>query len=165
MMDFHPAISSWFERRFGDPTEPKKQGWPAIWAGENVLIGAPTRSGKTLTAFLCAIDRLVKKGAFEALPDQTLILYISPLKALANDIQKNLLEPLSEIQQEGKDLNFNLPDIHPMVRTGDTLPRERRRMGQRPPHILVTTPRIRFHSPDQRGRQTDTEGRAYRHCR
>ena len=144
MMDFHPAVSSWFERRFGDPTEPQKQGWPAIRAGGNVLIGAPTGSGKTLAAFLCAIDHLVKEGASGALPDQTLILYISPLKALANDIQKNLLDPLSEIQQEGRDLDFDLPDIHPLVRTGDTLPRERRRMSQRPPHILVTTPESVF---------------------
>ncbi|MFZ0428112.1 MAG: DEAD/DEAH box helicase, partial [Acidobacteriota bacterium] len=141
---FHPAVASWFQERFGDPTEPQRQGWPLIQQGRNVLISAPTGSGKTLAAFLCAIDGLVKRGAAGALGERTDVLYISPLKALANDIRVNLLEPLRGIREEAAGQGVELPEIRPLVRSGDTPARERRRMIDRPPHILVTTPESFF---------------------
>ncbi|MEJ2077807.1 MAG: DEAD/DEAH box helicase [Acidobacteriota bacterium] len=141
---FHPAVAGWFEKRFGEPTEPQVKGWPAIQQGENVLIAAPTGSGKTLSAFLCAIDRLVKRAEAGRLEDRTHVLYISPLKALANDIRVNLLEPLRGIRQEAAAQGLDLPEIRPLVRSGDTPARDRRRMIQRPPHILVTTPESFF---------------------
>ncbi|HSR51307.1 MAG TPA: DEAD/DEAH box helicase [Acidobacteriota bacterium] len=137
---FHPAVAKWFEERLGEPTAPQKGGWPLIHEGRNVLISAPTGSGKTLSAFLCGIDALARRGLEEGLPDETLIVYISPLKALANDIQANLLQPLREIAREASQMGLDLPEIRPQVRSGDTPQHERRRMLKHPPHILVTTP-------------------------
>src|SRR3974390_3491279 len=136
----HPLVQEWFVGRFGTPTEPHEQGWPHILAGTNTLISAPTGSGKTLAAFLACIDRLVRQGVQGELPDRTSVLYISPLKALGNDIQKNLEAPLAEIIQIAGERGLLLPPIRTAVRTGDTLAIERRAMLKRPPHILVTTP-------------------------
>jgi ATP-dependent helicase Lhr and Lhr-like helicase len=130
----HPAVKRWFETRLGEPTPPQIQGWPKIREGKNVLIAAPTGSGKTLAAFLQAIDSLARQGPY--LPDETQVLYVSPLKALSNDIQKNLQGPLAEILQSDP----FIPPIRVMVRTGDTTQADRAKMTKRPPHILVTTP-------------------------
>ena len=131
---FHPAIRRWFASRLGEPTAPQERGWPFIREGRHTLIAAPTGSGKTLAAFLSAIDALLSRG--EGLADATQVLYISPLKALSNDIQKNLAGPLAEIRE----LDASLPEIRVLVRTGDTPASERTAMTRRPPHILVTTP-------------------------
>src|SRR5271157_4719397 len=136
----HPLVAEWFVRRFGTPTEPQEQGWPHILAGRTTLISAPTGSGKTLAAFLACIDRLVRKALAGDLHDRTEVLYISPLKALGNDIQKNLEIPLGEILALAGERGVLMPEIRTAVRTGDTLPHERRAMLKRPPHILVTTP-------------------------
>jgi ATP-dependent Lhr-like helicase len=130
---FHPAVSGWFEQRFGEATEPQRLGWPAIQKGEHVLISAPTGSGKTLAAFLCTIDGLVQEGIGTELDDRTRVLYISPLKALANDINTNLLEPLKEIREQARLMQLELPEIRPLVRTGDTPARDRQKMLRRPP--------------------------------
>jgi len=136
----HPLVRDWFVSRFGTPTEPQQEGWPHILAGETTLISAPTGSGKTLAAFLICIDRLVRKAISGELTDCTEVLYVSPLKALSNDIQKNLEIPLGEILQLAGERGILMPEIRTAVRTGDTLARERRAMLARPPHILVTTP-------------------------
>jgi ATP-dependent Lhr-like helicase len=136
----HPVVREWFLTRLGVPTEPQRQGWPQILAGKTTLISAPTGSGKTLAAFLACIDRLVRKALAGALLDETQVLYVSPLKALGNDIQKNLEIPLGEILQLAGQRGLLMPAIRTAVRTGDTLMRERRAMLARPPHILVTTP-------------------------
>jgi ATP-dependent helicase Lhr and Lhr-like helicase len=136
----HPLVRDWFIGRFSTPTEPQLQGWPSILAQETTLISAPTGSGKTLAAFLICIDRLVRKALNGELRDQTEVLYVSPLKALSNDIQKNLETPLGEILRLAGQRGILMPDIRTAVRTGDTLARERRAMLSRPPHILVTTP-------------------------
>src|SRR3954447_25993085 len=136
----HPLVAEWFVNKFGTPTEPQEQGWPHILAGRTTLISAPTGSGKTLAAFLACIDRLVRKALAGALRDRTEVLYISPLKALGNDIQKNLEGPLSEIMQLASERGCLMPEIRTAVRTGDTLAIDRQRMLRRPPHILVTTP-------------------------
>src|SRR5579862_8004587 len=136
----HPIVAEWFVRKFGTPTEPQEQGWPHILAGRTTLISAPTGSGKTLAAFLACIDRLVRKALAGHLDDRTEVLYVSPLKALGNDIQKNLEVPLSEILQMAGERGLLMPEIRTAVRTGDTLMHERRAMLKRPPHILVTTP-------------------------
>jgi ATP-dependent Lhr-like helicase len=130
----HPAVQKWFGERLGEPTPPQRDGWPAIREGRNTLIAAPTGSGKTLAAFLSAIDALVRQGL--ALKDETQILYVSPLRALSNDVQKNLAGPLAEIRA----LDSSVPEIRVLVRTGDTPASERAAMTRRPPHILVTTP-------------------------
>ena len=127
-------------QRFATPTEPQEQGWPHILAGRTTLISAPTGSGKTLAAFLACIDRLVRKALCGDLQDRTEVLYISPLKALGNDIQKNLEVPLGEIMQMAGERGLLMPQIRTAVRTGDTLMHERRAMLKTPPHILVTTP-------------------------
>src|SRR5271154_2227400 len=129
---FHPAVSAWFSGRFSAPTPTQAKAWPAIKAGRDVLIAAPTGSGKTLSAFLAAIDELVRRGLEGALPDETQVVYVSPLKALSNDIQKNR----EALRAEG------LPDveIRAWVRTGDTPQSERNSARRRPPHIVVTTP-------------------------
>ncbi|HEV7673562.1 MAG TPA: DEAD/DEAH box helicase, partial [Candidatus Angelobacter sp.] len=136
----HPLVQEWFIHKFGTPTEPQEQGWPHILAGRTTLISAPTGSGKTLAAFLICIDRLVRKALSGDLTDRTEILYISPLKALGNDIQKNLEGPLGEITALAGEKGLLMPEIRAAVRTGDTLTHERQRMLKRPPHILVTTP-------------------------
>ena len=136
----HPVVREWFLARLGKPTEPQEQGWPHILEGKTTLISAPTGSGKTLAAFLSCIDRLVRKAIAGELRDQTEVVYVSPLKALGNDIKANLEIPLSEIQRLAIERGFLMPEIRAAVRTGDTLMPERRAMLQRPPHILVTTP-------------------------
>jgi ATP-dependent Lhr-like helicase len=136
----HPLVAEWFTRKFGTPTEPQEQGWPPILAARTTLISAPTGSGKTLAAFLACIDRLVRKALAGELQDRTEVLYISPLKALGNDIQKNLEAPLGEILQMAGERGLLMPQIRTAVRTGDTLAHERRAMLKCPPHILVTTP-------------------------
>src|SRR5580704_1828123 len=136
----HPLVQEWFVNKFGTPTEPQEQGWPHILGDKTTLICAPSGSGKTLAAFLACIDRLVRKALAAELEDQTEVLYVSPLKALGNDIQKNLDAPLGEILQLAQQRGFLLPEIRTAVRTGDTLMHERRAMQKRPPHILVTTP-------------------------
>src|SRR5436309_7892617 len=136
----HPLVAEWFVRKFGTPTEPQELGWPHILAGRTTLISAPTGSGKTLAAFLACIDRLVRKALAGDLSDRTEVLYVSPLKALGNDIQKNLEIPLGEILALAGERGLLMPEIRTAVRTGDTLMPERRAMLKRPPHILVTTP-------------------------
>src|SRR6202162_1772356 len=136
----HPLVAEWFVQRFGTPTEPQEQGWPHILAGRTTLISAPTGSGKTLAAFLACIDRLVRKALAGDLADRTEVLYVSPLKALSNNIQKNLEIPLGEILAMAGERGLLMPEIRTAVRTGDTLMHERRAMLKRPPHILVTTP-------------------------
>ncbi|HSR67328.1 MAG TPA: DEAD/DEAH box helicase [Acidobacteriota bacterium] len=137
---FHPAVAQWFSETFGEPTEPQRMGWPLIREGRNVLISAPTGSGKTLSAFLCEIDDLARRGLRGQLEDEIQVVYVSPLKALANDIRANLLSPLREIAQGATRMGLELPEIRPQVRSGDTPQSERRKMLQHPPHILVTTP-------------------------
>ncbi|HTS06992.1 MAG TPA: DEAD/DEAH box helicase [Candidatus Eisenbacteria bacterium] len=136
----HPLVAEWFVSRFGTPTEPQEQGWPHILAGRTTLISAPTGSGKTLAAFLACIDRLARKALAGDLSARTEVLYVSPLKALGNDIQKNLEVPLGEILAMAGERGLLMPEIRTAVRTGDTLMPERRAMLKRPPHILVTTP-------------------------
>ena len=136
----HPLVAEWFIARFGSPTEPQEQGWPEILAGRTTLISAPTGSGKTLAAFLICIDRLVRKALEGALHNRTEVVYVSPLKALGNDIQKNLDGPLGEILALAAERGLLMPEIRTAVRSGDTLMKERRDMLKRPPHILVTTP-------------------------
>jgi ATP-dependent Lhr-like helicase len=136
----HPLVQEWFTNKFGTPTEPQEAGWPHILEGRTTLISAPTGSGKTLAAFLICIDRLVRKALSGGLMDRTEILYVSPLKALGNDIQKNLEGPLSEITALAGEKGLLMPEIRTAVRTGDTLSHERQKMLKRPPHILVTTP-------------------------
>ncbi|HTD54508.1 MAG TPA: DEAD/DEAH box helicase, partial [Silvibacterium sp.] len=136
----HPVVQEWFVRRFGTPTEPQEQGWPHILNGKPTLISAPTGSGKTLAAFLIAIDGLLRKSIEGRLDCATEVVYVSPLKALSNDIQKNLEIPLREIQALALDKGYLCAPIRTAVRTGDTLPAERRAMLKDPPHILVTTP-------------------------
>src|SRR5579863_333208 len=136
----HPLVAEWFVQKFGTPTEPQEQGWPHILAGRTTLISAPTGSGKTLAAFLACIDQLVRKAIAGELADRTEVLYVSPLKALGNDVQKNLETPLAEILALAGERGILLPPIRAVVRTGDTTAHERRAMLQTPPHILVTTP-------------------------
>jgi ATP-dependent Lhr-like helicase len=137
---FHPAVAEWFERSFAAPTTAQAQAWPAVQAGRHTLIAAPTGSGKTLAAFLAAIDALVRQGVDSGLADETQIVYISPLKALSNDIQRNLEAPLAGIREALKRQGLPEVDIRTWVRTGDTAPGERERMRRSPPHIVVTTP-------------------------
>src|SRR5262245_37949834 len=136
----HPIVRDWFLNKFGSPTEPQIEGWPHIAAGHTTLISAPTGSGKTLAAFLACIERLVRKSISGELKDQTEVLYVSPLRALSNDIQKNLQSPLQEILMEAWKHGHMMTAIRTAVRTGDTLASERHAMLKRPPHILVTTP-------------------------
>ncbi|MEW6323868.1 MAG: DEAD/DEAH box helicase, partial [Nitrospirota bacterium] len=137
---FHPVIQQWFARRFGRPTEPQRLGWPPIQAGDDALIAAPTGSGKTLAAFLAGIDHLFRAAAAGALPEEIRVIYISPLKALSNDIHRNLELPLRELRQMADAAGETMPPIRVDVRTGDTPAAGRQAMLKRPPHILVTTP-------------------------
>ncbi len=136
----HPVVAEWFVRRFGTPTEPQEAGWPKIVAGQATLISAPTGSGKTLAAFLVAIDVLLRDAIDGRLAPETQVVYVSPLKALSNDIQKNLTGPLREIQQLALERGYLCPEIRAAVRTGDTPAKDRAAMLRHPPHILVTTP-------------------------
>jgi ATP-dependent Lhr-like helicase len=137
---FHPAVAAWFKRSFARATPAQTEAWPAIAAGRNVLIAAPTGSGKTLAAFLAAIDGLVRQGLENGLSNETQIVYVSPLKALSNDINKNLAAPLAGIAAELKERGLPEVEIRTWVRTGDTPQGERDRARRRPPHIVVTTP-------------------------
>jgi ATP-dependent helicase Lhr and Lhr-like helicase len=137
---FHPAVARWFSQTFAAPTPAQAEAWPAILAGRHVLIAAPTGSGKTLAAFLAAIDSLVRQGLEGRLPDETQLIYVSPLKALSNDIERNLATPLAGIRAELRRLGLADVEIRTWVRTGDTPASERSRMTRRPPHIIVTTP-------------------------
>ncbi len=137
---FHPAVADWFGHRFAAPTAAQAEAWPAIQSGRHVLIAAPTGSGKTLAAFLAAIDALVRQALDGGLADETQIVYVSPLKALSNDIQRNLEEPLAGIREALHAQGLPDVEIRTWVRTGDTPPGERQRVRRRPPHIIVTTP-------------------------
>jgi ATP-dependent helicase Lhr and Lhr-like helicase len=137
---FHPAVAAWFSRSFAAPTRAQAEAWPAIKSGEHVLIAAPTGSGKTLAAFLAAIDSLVRQGLAGELGNETQIVYVSPLKALSNDIQKNLEAPLAGISEALRAQGLPEVEIRTWVRTGDTPAGERERMRRTPPHIVVTTP-------------------------
>src|SRR5216110_1667840 len=137
---FHPGVARWFEEKFGSPTEPQERGWPSIQSGGHTLIAAPTGSGKTLAAFLASLDQLFRDGLAGKLKDETRVLYVSPLKALSNDIHKNLEEPLAGIRaallaSENRDV-----EVRAAVRTGDTSAGKRQAIARKPPHILVTTP-------------------------
>ncbi|MDW8373919.1 MAG: DEAD/DEAH box helicase, partial [Planctomycetota bacterium] len=133
-------MRGWFESAFAAPTPAQRAAWPAIHAGRNVLVAAPTGAGKTLAAFLSAIDALVRQGLARTLRDETQVLYVSPLKALSNDIQNNLQVPLAGIGAQLAVLGLPAVEIRTLVRTGDTTPGEREAMRRRPPHIVVTTP-------------------------
>ena len=141
---FHPAVRTWFERTFEAPTDAQAAGWPAIRSGQDTLLAAPTGSGKTLAAFMVGVNDLVERAAVlppgEVLPDETSIVYVSPLKALGNDIERNLEEPLAGIQAIAEELGTPLPPITVGLRTGDTSQSERQAMVRRPRHIVITTP-------------------------
>jgi ATP-dependent Lhr-like helicase len=137
---FHPAVARWFADHFPAPTPAQADAWPAIRAGRHTLIAAPTGSGKTLAAFLTAIDSLVRQGVEGGLTDAVQVVYVSPLKALSNDIHRNLEIPLAGIREQLRKDGLPDVDIRSWVRTGDTPAPERERMRRRPPHILVTTP-------------------------
>src|SRR5215468_7210193 len=137
---FHPVVRDWFLTQFPAPTEPQAQAWPAIKQKNHTLIAAPTGSGKTLAAFLSAIDDLVWKAIEGKLTDETQVVYVSPLKALSNDIQINLQEPLRGIQENLDKAGIKGVEIRTLVRTGDTPAKDRAAMTKKPPHIIVTTP-------------------------
>ncbi len=137
---FHPAVTAWFRSAFAGPTAPQIAAWPAIKSGRHALVAAPTGSGKTLAAFLAAVDGLVREGVARGLADETHVVYVSPLKALSNDIQKNLEAPLTGIRAALEALDLPDVEIRTLVRTGDTPQAERAAMRRRPPHIVVTTP-------------------------
>jgi len=137
---FHPVVASWFRSRFAAPTQAQALSWPAIAAGRHTLLAAPTGSGKTLSAFLVCIDRLLRQGLANRLEDRVEVVYVSPLKALSNDIHRNLLTPLAELRVAAASTGQAFPEIRAAVRTGDTSSSERQAMVRRPPHILVTTP-------------------------
>ncbi|MEP6607536.1 MAG: crosslink repair DNA glycosylase YcaQ family protein [Burkholderiaceae bacterium] len=138
--NFHPAVQAWFASAFAAPTAAQLEAWPAIQAGRHALVAAPTGSGKTLAAFLASIDALVREGIERGLTDETHVVYVSPLKALSNDVQKNLEAPIQGIRAELERLGLPDVDIRTLVRTGDTPQADRERMRRRPPHIVVTTP-------------------------
>ncbi|HUY34424.1 MAG TPA: DEAD/DEAH box helicase [Pirellulales bacterium] len=137
---FHPIVAHWFKDRFGQPTEAQRLGWPEIASGRNTLIAAPTGSGKTLAAFMVAIDQLLRQSIEGTLADETQVVYVSPLKALSNDIHRNLEVPLAEIGRCAVESGHSLPALRVMVRTGDTPASQRQAMVKRPPQILVSTP-------------------------
>src|SRR6202050_240507 len=137
---FHPRVAAWFARTFDAPTPAQERAWRGIRSGQHVLVAAPTGSGKTFAAFLAAIDQLVKEGVAGELPDETRVVYVSPLKALSNDIQRHMVAPLQGIREELAALNLPDVEIRTAVRTGDTPQSERARMRRTAPHIVVTTP-------------------------
>src|SRR5579884_814695 len=134
---FLPPVQEWFRAALGEPTPPQRLGWPHIAAGRNTLILAPTGSGKTLAAFLACLDQLWRQ---DPLPSGVQVLYVSPLKALNNDIHRNLQEPLEGVTSAARRMGFPLPTLTAAVRTGDTPSAERQRQARRPPHVLITTP-------------------------
>src|SRR5687767_9693610 len=136
---FHPLVRRWFGEKFGGPTAPQQAGWPAIASGRDTLIAAPTGSGKTLAAFLACLDDLLRRALAGDLPDSTQVVYVSPLKALSNDVHRNLEAPLAELRELAMREGIHLPPIRVSVRTGDTPAGERGKMARNPPHILVTT--------------------------
>ena len=140
LSSFHPAVRTWFERKFRAPTDAQTLGWPEIISGRDTLISAPTGSGKTLAAFLVSIDRLIRAAEKAPLADEVHVLYISPLKALSNDIRRNLEDPLAEIEQVALELSYPSHGIRTALRTGDTTQAERQEIVKTPPHILITTP-------------------------
>jgi len=140
MRDFHPLVRQWFAASFGATTEPQARGWPAIRAGNDVLISAPTGSGKTLAAFTLTLDDLFRRANDGTLPDRTLAVYVSPLKALTNDVRENLEKPLAALTALANERLMPLQPIRTAVRTGDTTPAQRQAMLRTPPHVLVTTP-------------------------
>ena len=145
LAEFHSAVRTWFERRFDAPSRAQELGWPVIGAantapGFDVLLCAPTGSGKTLAAFMWAVNGLVVAAEQALLRDEVSVLYVSPLKALANDIRLNLEEPLNGVREVGAETGLDLSRIRAGLRTGDTSASERTAMLRRPPHILVTTP-------------------------
>src|SRR5689334_15993694 len=137
---FHPVVASWFQQRFGEPTPPQRSGWEAIRSGRHTVIAAPTGSGKTLAAFLHSLDQLFREGLDGPLPDETRVVYVSPLKALSADIHLNLAEPRREIRRLAEESGLEAPRITAAIRSGDTPASERAAMLKQPPHILVTTP-------------------------
>src|SRR5213594_1869285 len=140
LASFHPAVRAWFERKFRAPTDAQALGWPEITSCRDTLISAPTGSGKTLAAFLVSIDRLIRAAEKAPLADEVHVLYISPLKALSNDIRRNLEDPLAEIEQVALELGYPSHNIRTALRTGDTTQAERQEIVKKPPHILITTP-------------------------
>ena len=138
--EFHPIIADWFRSRLGEPTDVQVASWPAIRSGKHALIAAPTGSGKTLAAFLTCIDSLLKQALTCELDDSIQVVYVSPLKALSNDIQKNLKEPLAEITERAISTGVLTPELRVEVRTGDTPQYVRQQLLKHPPHILITTP-------------------------
>jgi ATP-dependent Lhr-like helicase len=141
---FHPVVDAWFRARYTQPTPVQAGAWPLIAAGRDVLLTAPTGSGKTLAAFLACLDRLFRGAVTDRLEDRTAILYVSPLKALSNDVRRNLDEPLVELAAAAVAAGLPTPAIRTAVRTGDTPAQERRLTGRRPPHVMVTTPESLF---------------------
>ncbi|ACL67338.1 DEAD/H associated domain protein [Anaeromyxobacter dehalogenans 2CP-1] len=156
MLDtFHPVVRAWFAGRFGDPTEPQSLAWPQIALRRDVLVSAPTGSGKTLAAFLSAIDGLLQDGLAGRLEDRTRVVYVSPLRALGNDIARNLEAPLAEIRAAALEAGLAPPELRVAVRTGDTTASARRSLLLRPPHLLVTTPEsLYLLLTGERGRET-----------
>ena len=144
---FHPAVRSWFDEAFESATPVQSAAWTAINSDQNVLIAAPTGSGKTFAAFLCAINELVLQGQEQALVDGVQVLYVSPLKALSNDIERNLRLPLQGIDHWLLQNAGGVSGIRALVRTGDTTPGEREKMRRKPPQILVTTPESLYWLP------------------
>ncbi|HEY0396222.1 MAG TPA: DEAD/DEAH box helicase [Candidatus Elarobacter sp.] len=142
--ELHGLVGEWFTARYGEPTEPQVQGWPLIRAGRDVLISAPTGSGKTLAAFTLCLDDLIQRALAGELAEETLVVYVSPLKALTNDIRKNLEVPLAELLAAAEERGLALQPIRTATRTGDTPQAERARMLRKPPHVLVTTPESLF---------------------
>ena len=141
---FHPIVQEWFRGRFSAPTDAQAEGWAAIAEGRHTLVAAPTGSGKTLAAFLTCIDGLVRAGLDGEMPERTEVVYVSPLKALSNDIERNLSGPLAEVRAIAEEWGTPLPEIRVVVRTGDTPARVRQAMTKQPPHILITTPESLF---------------------
>jgi ATP-dependent helicase Lhr and Lhr-like helicase len=139
-LPFSPLVAEWFTQRFGTPTAAQAEGWPEIARGADVLIAAPTGSGKTLAAFLWSIDRLVRDALAGTLGEGVDVIYVSPLKALGNDVQRNLSQPLAELRALAAKRGTPFPEIRALVRSGDTPPAERQAMTRRPPHLLITTP-------------------------
>src|SRR5438309_3007597 len=137
---FHPLVRAWFRDTLGAPSPPQREGWPAIASGAHTLILAPTGTGKTLAAFLWELNALIAEGLREPLANAVHILYISPLKALNNDIQRNLEAPLAELRERFQAAGKSFPEIRVAVRTGDTPATARARMIRKSPHILITTP-------------------------